>query len=134
MTRISSPVLVVIAFLTLTVPNRGQEQSANVDAPGKSRRPPVTVIWQPNAPVTLKFSIKPIPGKTGLVKITFKVEGASGVKGFHFLHYEEFFMDKDGAKGIIVSDSTSLRSLRQEESLIAHENSQAELWVSSVEF
>src|ERR1044072_3886464 len=133
MTRISSPVLVVIAFLTLTVPNRGQEQSANVDAPGKSRRPPVTVIRQPNAPVTLKFSIKPIPGKPGLVKITFKAEGASGVKGFHF-HSEEVFVEKDGAKGSIVSDSTSLRSLRQEESLIAHENSQAELWVSSVEF
>jgi hypothetical protein len=134
MTRISSPVLALISFLILTVPIQGQEQGANVNPLARSRRPSVTVIRQQSAPVILKVaSVKSIAGKPGLVQITFKARGASAVKGYHF-HYEEVFVDKDGTKGTVVTDSTSLRSLSYEESLNAHENAEIEVWVSGVEF
>ena len=111
-----------------------QAQSTSVNQRSKSRRPSVTVIRQQSSPVTLKISsVESIPGKTGLVKITIKAQGASTVKGFHF-HYEETFVDVHGAAGSVVTNSTSLRSLPHEESFIARENGEVEIWVSEVEF
>ena len=111
------------------------EQSANVAHQGsKSRRPSVTVIRQQSSPVTFKVSsVKSIPGKPGLVKITIKAQAASTVKGYHF-HYEEVFVDEHGAAGSVVTESTSLRTLPHEESFIARENADIEIWVSEVEF
>jgi len=124
----------MISFLILSVPIQGQEQGATVNPLARSHRPSVTVIRQRSAPVILKVSsVKSIAGKPGLVKITFKAQGASAVKGYHF-HYEEVFVDKYGTEGTVVTDSTSLRSLAHEESWIAHENAEVEVWVSAVEF
>jgi hypothetical protein len=136
MTRLSSLILAVISFLTLTVSIvQSQEQGADSNrlASG-SKRPSVTLIQQQSSPVILKMStVKSVPEKPGLVKITFKAEGAKTVKGYHF-HYEEKFVDKDGARGSVVTNSTSLRTLGREESLNAHENAEIEVWVSEVEF
>jgi len=94
----------------------------------------VTLIQQQSSPVILKISpVKSIPEKPGLVKITFKAEGAKAVRGYHF-HYEEKFVDKEGTRGSVVTNSTSLRTLGREESLNAHENAEIEVWVSEVEF
>ena len=94
----------------------------------------MTVIRQQSSPVTLKVSsVESIAGKPGLVRITIKARGASTVKGYHF-HYEETFVDEYGAAGSVVTDSTSLRSLPNEESFIARENAEVEVWVSEVEF
>jgi len=94
----------------------------------------VTLIQQQSSPVILKISpVKSIPEKPGLVKITFKAKGAKTVKGYHF-HYEEKFVDEDGTRGSVVTNSTSLRTLGREESLNAHENAEIEVWVSEVEF
>jgi hypothetical protein len=124
----------MISFLILTVSIQGQEQGTNVNHLARSQRPSLTVIQQRNAPVILRVSsVKLIAGKPGLVKITFKARGASAVKGYHF-HYEEVFVDEYGAEGTVVLDSTSLRSLPDEESLIGHENAKVEVWVSEVKF
>jgi hypothetical protein len=136
MTRLSSLILAMFSFLTLTVSIvQSQEQGADSNrlASG-SKRPSVTLIQQQSSPVILKMSpVKSVPEKPGLVKITFKAEGAKTVKGYHF-HYEEKFVDKDGARGSVVTNSTSLRTLGREESLNAHENAEIEVWVSEVEF
>lgn len=136
MTRLSSLILAMISFLTLTVSIvQSQEQGADSNrlASG-SQRPSVTLIQQQSSPVILKISpVKSIPEKPGLVKITFKAKGAKTVKGYHF-HYEEKFVDKDGTRGSVVTNSTSLRTLGREESLNAHENAEIEVWVSEVEF
>ena len=136
MTRLSSLVLATISFLTLTASIiQCQGKGADSDRlAGKSQRPSVTVIRQQSSPVTLKISsVKSIPEKPGLVNITFKAQGAETVKGYHF-HYEENFVDKDGARGSVVTDSTSLRTLGRGESLNAHENAEIEVWISEVEF
>ena len=134
MTRISSLVLAMSSLLILTVSMQGQEQGTNVNQLARSHRPSVTVIRQRSAPVILKVSsVKLIAGKPGLVDITLKARGASAVKGYHF-HYEEVFVDEYKAGGSVVLDSTSLRSLPHEESLIAHGNAKVEVWVSEVEF
>ena len=136
MTRILSLVLAVIGSLTLTASiGQCQGQIVNVNhLPSKSRRPSGTVIRQQSSPVTLKASsVESIAGKPGLVKVTIKAQGASAVRGYHF-HYEEAFVDRYGAEGSVVIDSTSLRSLPHEESFIAHENAEIEVWVSEVEF
>ena len=136
MTRLSSLILAMIGFLTLTVSIvQSQEQGADSNRlASRSQRPSVTLIQQQSSQVILKISpIKSIPEKPGLVKITFKAEGAKTVKGYHF-HYEENFVDKDGARGSVVTDSTSLRKLGREESFYAHENAEIEVWVSEVEF
>ena len=136
MTRLSSLTLAMISFLTLTfsiVQSQEQGADSNRLASG-SQRPSVTLIQQQSSPVILKISpVESIPEKPGLVKITFKAEGAKTVKGYHF-HYEEKFVDKDGARGSVVTNSTSLRTLGREESLNAHENAEIEMWVSEVEF
>jgi hypothetical protein len=126
----------MISFLTLTVSIvQSQEQGADSNRlASRSQRPFVTVIKQQSSPVILKIShVKSIPEKPGLVKITFKAQGAKTVKGYHF-HYEWNFVDKDGTRGSVVTDSTSLRTLGREESLIAHGNAEIEAWVSEVEF
>ena len=136
MTRLSSLILAMITFLTLTVsivqsqePGAGSNRLAS-----RSQRPSVTLIQQQSSPVILKISqVKSVPEKPGLVKITLKAQGTKTVKGYHF-HYEENFVDKDGARGSVVTDSTSLRTLGREESLNAHENAEIEVWVSEVEF
>ena len=136
MTRLSSFILAMISFLTLTVSIvQSQEQGADSNRlASKSERPSVTLIQQQSSPVILKISpVKSIPEQPGLVKITFKAQGAKTVKGYHF-HYEENFVDKDGTRGSVVTDSTSLRTLGREESLNAHENAEIEVWVSEVEF
>ena len=136
MTRLSSLILAMISFLTLTVSIvQSQEQGAASNRlASKSQRPSVILIQQQSSPVILKISpVKSIPEKPGLVKITFKAQGAKTVKGYHF-HYEENFVDKDGTRGSVVTDSTSLRTLGREESLNAHENAKIEVWVSEVEF
>ena len=136
MTRLSSLILTTISFLILTVSIvQSQEQGADSNRlASRSQRPSLTLIQQQSSPVILKISsVKSIPEKPGLVKITFKATGAKTVKGFHF-HYEETFVDKDGAKGSVVIDSTSLRTLGREESLIGHEKAEIEVWVSEVEF
>jgi hypothetical protein len=136
MTRLSSLILAMISFLTLTVSiAQSQEQGADSNRlASRSQRPSVTLIQQQRSPVILKISlVKSIPEKPGLVKITFKAQGAKTVKGYHF-HYEENFVDKDGTRGSVVTDSTSLRTLGREESLNAHENAEIEVWVSEVEF
>ena len=135
MTRLSSLILAMISFLTLTVSIvQSQEQGADSNRlASKSQPPSVTVIQQESSQVILKISpVKSIPEKPGLVKITFKAEGAKTVKGYHF-HYEENFVDKDGS-GSVVTDSTSLRTLGREESLHAHENAEIRVWVSEVEY
>jgi hypothetical protein len=136
MIRLSSLVLAMISFLTLTASIvQCQEQGADSDRLArKSQRPSVTVIQQQSSPVILKISsVKSIPGKPGVVKITFKPKAAKTVKGYHF-HYEGNFVGKDGTRGSMVADSTSLRSLGREESFILYENSEIEVWVSEVEF
>ena len=136
MTRLSSLILAMISFLTLTVAIvQCQEQGADSDRlASRSQRPSVNLIQQQSSPVILKISsVKSIPEKPGLVKITFKAQGAETVKGYHF-HYEENFVDKDGTRGSVVTDSTSLRTLGREESLNARENAEIEMWVSDVEF
>ena len=136
MTRLSSLILAMIGFLILTVSIvQSQEQGADSDRrASRSQRPSVTLIQQQSSPVILRISsVKSIPEKPGLVKITFKAKGAKTVKGYHF-HYEENFVDKDGTRGSVMTDSTSLRTLGREESLIAHENAEIEVWVSEVEF
>jgi hypothetical protein len=136
MTQLSSLILAMISFLTLTVSIvQSQEQSADSNRlASRSQRPSVTLIQQQSSPVILKMSpVKSIPEKPGLVKITFKAKGAKTVKGYHF-HYEENFVDKDGTRGSLMTDSTSLRTLGREESLNAHENAEIEVWVSEVEF
>ncbi|HET6863297.1 MAG TPA: hypothetical protein VFH91_09620, partial [Pyrinomonadaceae bacterium] len=113
MTRLSSLILGMISFLTLTVSIvQSQEQGADSNRlASRSQHPSVTHIQQPSSPVILKISpVKSIPEKPGLVKITFKAQGAKTVKGYHF-HYEENFVDKDGARGSVATDSTSLRTL-----------------------
>ena len=136
MTRLSSLVLATISFLTLTV-SVVQCQGRDADRDrlaSKSQRPSVTVIRQQSSPVILKISsVKSIPEKPGLVKITLKAQGAETVKGYHF-HYEENFVDKGGTRGSVVTDSTSLRTLGREELLNAHENAEIQVWVSEVEF
>ena len=135
MTRLSSLIL-ASSFLTFTVSIvQSQDQGAHSNRlAGRSQRPSVTLIRQQSSVVTLKVSaVKSIPEKPGLVKITFKAKGPKTVKGYHF-HYEEKFVDKDGTRGSVVTDSTSLRTLKHEESLIAHENAEIEVWVSEVEF
>lgn len=132
MTRLSSLILAMISFLTLTVSIVQSQESNRVAS--RSQRPSVNLIQQQGSSVILKISrVKSIPEKPGLVEITFKAQGAKTVKGYHF-HYEEKFVDKDGARGSVVSKSTSLRVLKREESLIAHENGEIEMWVSEVEF
>lgn len=136
MTLILSLVLATLGSLSVTASIiHCQGQSANVNQQrSKSRRPSVTVIRQQSSPVTLKVSsVESIPGKPGLVKITIKAQVASRVKGYHF-HYEEAFVDEHGAAGSVVTDSTSLRSMPHEESFIAHENAEVEIWVSEVAF
>lgn len=136
MTLILSLVLATIGSLTVTSSIiHCQGQSANVNQQArKSRRPSVTVIRQQSSPVTLKLSsVESIAGKPGFFKITIKAQGASTVKGYHF-HYEETFVDEHGAAGSVVSNSTSLRPLSYEESFIARENGEVEIWVSEVEF
>ncbi|HSE24561.1 MAG TPA: hypothetical protein VLB68_23050 [Pyrinomonadaceae bacterium] len=136
MTRLSSLILAMITFLTLTVSIvQSQKQGADSNRlASRSQRPTVTLIPQQSSSVILKLSpVKPIPENPGLVKITFKAQGPKTVKGFHY-HYEENFVDQDGTRGSIVADSTSLRTLGREESLNAHKNAEIELWVSEVEF
>ena len=136
MTRLSSLILAMIGFLTLTVSIvQSQEQGADGNRlASSSQRPSVTFIQQEGSQVILKISpVKSIPEKPGLVKITFKAQGPKTVKGYHF-HYEENFVDKDGTRGSVVTDSTSLRTLGREESWIAHENAEIKVWVSEVEF
>ncbi len=133
MLRVSSLVFATVCLLILTA-IQSQEQGTNLSKLPRSQRPSVTVIQQQSAPVTLMVSsIKSIPGKPGLVKLTFKPRGASAVKGYHF-HYEEIFVDEYNAEGSVVTDSTSLRSLRNEEEFVAHANGKVEVWVSQVEF
>lgn len=134
MTRLSSRILSMISCLTLTVSIvQSQEQGAHSNRLARSQRPSVTLIQQQSSPVILKISVKSIPEKPGLVKITFKAKGPKTVKGYHY-HYEEKFVDKDGARGSIVAHSTSLRTLGYEESFNAHENAEIEVWVSEIEF
>jgi hypothetical protein len=136
MTIVLSLVVAVIASLSVTTQMiHFQGQSAPVNhLPSKSRRPTVSVVRQTSSPVTLKVtSVQAITGKPGFVRITIKAQGASTVKGYHF-HYEEAFVDKYGAAGSVETDSTSLRSLNNEESFIAHENGEVKVWVSVVEF
>ena len=135
MTRLSSLILAMISFLTLTVSIvQSQEQGADSNRrASRSQRPSVTLIQQQSSQVILKISpLTLIPEKPGLVKITFKAEGAKTVKGYHF-HYEENFVDKEG-RGSVVTDSTSLRSLGREETFYAHENAEIRVWVSEVEY
>lgn len=135
MTRLSSLILAMISFLILTVSIvQSQEQGADSNRlASRNQRPSVTLIQQQSSQVILKISVKSIPEKPGLVKITFKGQGAKTVKGYHF-HYEANFVDRDGTRGSAVTDSTSLRTLGREESFIAHENSEIEVWISEVEF
>ena len=135
MTRLSLLILAMISFLTLTVSEvQSQKQGADSNrTASRGRRPSVTLVRQQSSPVVLKISVKSMPEKPGLVKITFKADGAKTIKGYHF-HYEENFVDKDGTRGSVVTDSTSLRTLGREESLIAHEDAEIEVWVSEVEF
>jgi hypothetical protein len=131
MTRLSSLILAMTLTVSV-VQSQGQDVSRN-RLTSKSQRPSVTLVRQQSSPVTLKVSVASIPEKPGMVKITFKAKGAKTVKGYHY-RYEENFVEQDGTKGSIVSESTSLRTLAREESLIAHENAQIEMWVSEVEF
>ncbi len=132
MVRVSSLALATVCLLILTVAIQSQEQGTNLS--NLPRSPSVTVIQQQNAAVTLKISsIKSIAGKPGLVKLIFKAQGAAAVKGYHF-HYEEMFVDEYGAEASVVTDSTSLRSVRNEEDFVAHANAKIKVWVSEVEF
>ena len=133
MTRLSSLILAMIMTLTVSIV-QSQEQADSDHLASRSQRPSVTIIQQQSSPVILKISpVKSIPERPGLVKITFKAQGAKTVKGYHF-HYEENFVEKDGTRGSVVTDSTSLRTLGREESLNAHENAEIQVWVSEVEF
>ena len=136
MTIFLSLVVAAIASLSVTTSMiHFQGQSAPVNhLSNKGTRPTVTVVRQPSSPVTLEVSsVRSITGKPGFVRITIKAQGASTVKGYHF-HYEEAFVDEYGAAGSIETNSTSLRSLNNEESFIAHENGEVKVWVSVVEF
>ena len=135
MTRLSSCILAMISCLTLTVSIvQSQEQGAQGNRLAvRSQRPSVTLIQQQSSPVILKVSVKSIPEKPGMVKITFKAKGPKTVRAYQY-QYEEKFVDKDGARGSIVAKSTSLRTLGYEESLNAHENAEIEVWVSEIEF
>jgi|SRR5687767_5496477 len=132
MTRLSSLILAMILTLTVSIV-QSQEQGAHNRLPIRRQRPSVTLIQQQSSSVFLKISVKSIPENPGMVKITWKAKGAKTVKGYHY-HYEAKFVDKDGARGSVVADSTSLRTLGYEESLNAYENSEIEVWVSEVEF
>jgi len=135
MTRLSSVILATISFLTLTgAIVESQEQGAHSRVASGSQRPSVTLVRQQASSVTLKISVlAPIPEKPGMVKIAFKAKGPKTVKGYHF-HYEENFVDLNGTRGSIVSESTSLRTLGREESMYAHVNAEIKVWVSEVEF
>jgi hypothetical protein len=134
MTRNLSLLFAVIVFFTISSA-QSQKQDAEISRSArKAYYPAVTVVKQPSSPVTLKLtSIKAMPDRPGMVKMTFKAEGAPTVKGYHF-HYEEVFVDEHGAKGSVMTESTSLRVVPYEESLIARENSKVEIWVSEVEY
>ena len=135
MTRLSLLILFIISLSTLTVPIvQSQEQGAHSGLASKSQRPSVTIISQQGSAVTLKISsLESLPQNPGMVKIAFKAKGPKTVKGYHF-HYEENFVDQDGTRGSIVSNSTSLRTLAYEETLNAHVNAEIKVWVSEVEF